>query len=129
MPNRLARVSALMKSELAAIIQKDFEFGGALVTIHDIDLTPDLKQAHVYLGVIGREDLQHDAVEQLRRHSGTISAKLSKRVILKNTPHLHFRLDSSVERGVRILSIMEEVDRLTPPEDPEQDPPDPRGRP
>jgi ribosome-binding factor A len=116
MTNRIARVRELMKTELAAILQKDFEFGGALVTVHDVDLTPDLKQAHVYLGIIGREDLQEDALHKLRRHSSAISAKLSKRVILKHTPHLHFKLDTSVERGVRILSIMEEVDRLTPPD-------------
>jgi ribosome-binding factor A len=116
MTNRIARVRELMKTELASILQKDFEFGGALVTVHAVDLTPDFKQAHVYLGIIGREDLQEDALHNLRRHSATISAKLSKRVILKNTPHLNFKLDTSVERGVRILSIMEEVDRLTPPE-------------
>jgi ribosome-binding factor A len=42
MTNRIARVRELMKTELAAILQKDFEFGGALVTVHDVDLTPDL---------------------------------------------------------------------------------------
>ncbi|MGI8602400.1 MAG: 30S ribosome-binding factor RbfA [Verrucomicrobiales bacterium] len=117
MPNRLDRVRALMKTELATIVQKDFEFGGALVTIHEVDLTPDLKQAHVYLGIIGREDLQDDALHKLRRNHAAISNKLSKRVILKNTPHLHFKLDTSIERGVRVLSIMDEVDRLTPPEE------------
>jgi ribosome-binding factor A len=116
MQNRVARVSELMKAELASILRKDFEFGGALVTIHAVDLTPDLKQAHVYLGIIGREDLHDDALHKLRKNAASIASRLSKRVILKNTPHLHFKLDTSVERGARVLSIMEEVDRLTPPE-------------
>jgi ribosome-binding factor A len=116
MQNRIARVRELMRAELALILQKDFEFGGALVTIHGVDLTPDLKQAHVYLGIIGREDLHEEALHKLRRNAAAISSRLSKRVILKNTPHLHFKLDTSVERGARVLSIMEEVDRLTPPE-------------
>ncbi len=116
MNNRMSRVRALMIEELADIIQKSFEFGGALVTVHDVDLTPDFKHAHVYIGVIGREDLQEEALRKLKRATQMITAKLSKRVVLKNTPHLHFSLDSSVERGVRVLHIMEEVDRLTPPE-------------
>jgi ribosome-binding factor A len=116
MTNRLARVRELMKHELSEILRKDFEFGGALVTIHDIDLTPDLKQAHVYVGIVGREDLVHDALHALRKKSGPLAMKVGKRVILKNTPRLFFKIDHSVERGVRVLNIMEEVDRLTPPD-------------
>jgi ribosome-binding factor A len=116
MTNRLARVRELMKHELAEILRKDFEFGGALVTIHDIDLTPDLKQAHVYVGIVGREDYTQDALHQLKKKSGQIATKLNKRVILKNFPRLFFKMDHSVERGVRVLNIMEEVDRLTPPD-------------
>jgi ribosome-binding factor A len=128
MTNRLARVRELMKHELAAILQRDFEFGGALVTINDVDLTPDLKQAHIYLGMVGREDLQQDALENLRRHRKAISTKLSKRVILKNTPQLYFKLDDSVERGVRVLNILQQIDAQLPPdaEPLEDDQPDAR---
>ena len=89
-----------MRHELAVILSKDFEFGGAIVTIHEVDLTPDLKQAHVYLGIIGREDLHDGGAAQIAPEGrGDFRPKLSKRVILKNTPHLHFNLDTSVERG------------------------------
>ena len=74
-------------------------------------MTPDLRQAHVYLGVIGREDLQSEALHKVRKAAGAISAKLSRRVILKNSPNLHFSLDNSIERGVRVLNIIEKIDR------------------
>ncbi len=118
MNNRSRRVAELIKHELADIVRKDFEFGGALVTIHEVDMTPDLKQAHVYVGIIGREDLQHDAMRQLTRSASAITAKLSRRVILKNTPSLHFKQDDSIERGVRVLNIIEQIDTVTPPEEP-----------
>ncbi len=118
MTNRPRRVAELMKHELADLIAKDFEFGGALVTLHEVDLTPDFKQAHVYIGVIGREDLQREALQKLRRAAPMLSSKLSKRVILRYTPSLHFKQDDSIERGVRVLSIIEEIDQQTPPEQP-----------
>jgi len=107
-----------MKHELAEILNKDFEFGGALVTIHDIDLTSDFKRAHVYVGIIGREDHQASAMRKLQKASQAITQKLSKRVILKNTPVLHFKQDDSVERGVRVLGIIEQIDRQVAPDEP-----------
>ena len=107
-----------MKHEIADILNKDFEFGGALVTIHEVDLTPDLKRAHVYIGIIGREDYQADAMRKLQKSAHAISQKLSKRVILKNTPALIFKHDDSVERGVRVLGIIEQIDAQVAPDDP-----------
>lgn len=107
-----------MKHELADILNKDFEFGGALVTIHEVDLTPDLRQAHVYIGIIGREDYQAEAMRKLQRAAQAITQKLSKRVILKYTPSLHFKHDDSVERGVRVLGIIEQIDEQVAPDDP-----------
>ena len=118
MTNRPRRVAELMKHELADLLNKDFEFGGALVTIHEVDMTPDLKQAHVYIGIIGREDLQADAMHKLQKAAHSLAQKLSRRVILRNTPMLYFKQDDSIERGVRVLNIIEKIDQMTPPEEP-----------
>jgi hypothetical protein len=57
-------------------------------------------------------------MRKLQKSTQAITKKLSKRVILKNTPVLHFRQDDSVERGVRVLGIMEEIDRQVAPDEP-----------
>ena len=80
-----------MKTELADIVPKDFEFGGALVTIHEVDLTPDLKQAHVYLGYhrhgkIPQRTPCTNRAATCRHHSKLNQAASSSRT----TPHLHF---------------------------------------
>lgn len=107
-----------MKHELADLLAKDFEFGSVLVTIHDIELTTDLKHAEVYVGMIGPEEQQHEVLKKLRRAAPMLSSKMSRRVILRHTPSLNFVQDKSIERGVRILSIIEEIDQQTPPEQP-----------
>ena len=111
MKNRIARVRELLQRELGAIIARDHAFPNVLVTINDVDLTPDLKHATVYIGVIGSEHASQHVVDVLNRQHGELQSRVCKRVVLKHTPRFHFRLDHSIERGVRVTSIMETIDR------------------
>ncbi len=111
MKNRLIRVRELLQRELGTIIARDHAFPNVLVTVNDVDITPDLKHAYVYIGVIGPGHRAEHVVEVLNHQHGELQSRVSKRVILKNTPRFHFRLDHSVERGVRITSIMETIDQ------------------
>jgi ribosome-binding factor A len=108
--NRLVRVRELLQRELGAIIARDHAFPGVLVTVNDVDITPDLKHAYVYIGVIGSADRAERVVGKLNHQHGELQSRVSKRVILKNTPRFHFRLDQSVERGVRVTQIMDTID-------------------
>ena len=111
MTHRLQRVKELIRREVGPIIERDFSFGGALVTINDVDLTPDLKQCFIYVGILGKGD-ENAVVERLTAARSHIQRKLYKRVVLKNSPTLFFRVDHSVERGVRIVNL---IDQLPPP--------------
>jgi ribosome-binding factor A len=93
------------------MLARDHAFPNVLVTVNDVDITPDLKHAYFYIGVIGREDEAQRVVDVLNRQHGELQTRIVKRVILKNTPHFHFRLDHSVERGVRVTAIMDTIDR------------------
>lgn len=99
------------------ILEKDYSFGGLLVTVHDVTLTPDLKQCFVYVGVMGKDYEKDEVLEKLKASRGSIQRDLYRRVILKNSPQLVFRIDESVERGVRVLHI---IDNLPPPAPPEE---------
>lgn len=94
------------------MIQRDIDFGGMLVSIHEVDVTPDFRHCHVYYGVIGKSRSERWVQDQLDKHRAAFQSKLSKRVVLKNTPQLHFKLDHSVERGVRTIQA---IDDLPPP--------------
>lgn len=110
MTNRKARVTELIQRELSSILARDHAFPDVLVTVTDVDLTPDFKNAHIFIGVIGPADKQQAVVDKLNTQRGLLSSRVAKRVVLKNSPHFFFKLDHSVERGVRVTALMEEID-------------------
>lgn len=126
MTNRKARVTELIQRELSSILARDHGFPDVLVTVSDVDLTPDFKNAHIFIGVIGPAAKQQAVVDKLNAMRGLLSARVAKRVVLKNTPHFFFKLDHSVERGVRVTALMQEIDQqliesaLLNPEPPEE---------
>lgn len=120
MKNRLDRVNEAIKRELGSLVRREFTFAAKLVTVQEVDITPDLKNAHVYVGVIGTPEEQHAAMSQLHEARPRLQRELSRRVIMKFTPHLHFKLDQTGERGDRILQIIEELH--LPPEAPAPEP-------
>jgi ribosome-binding factor A len=119
MNHRLTRVKELIRRELGMILEKDYDFGGRLVTIHDVDITPDLKQCFIYLGVLGKEGGDEVVLKKLQAYRPQIQRALYKRVILRNSPQLLFRVDHSIERGVRVLNLIESLPEPLPDEESE----------
>ena len=115
MSNRLQRVDELLKREISSIVQKDFEWPGQLVSINAVEVTKDLREAKVWVGVLGGSP--EPVLEKLTRKRGMIQSKVNKRVTLRVTPVVYFRLDDSAERGVSIVNVLEEVDQLPTAED------------
>jgi len=109
MKHRLLRVNELLKRELSTIISREISFEGALVTVNQVDVTPDLKNAHVYISVLGKE-AQAAAMAKLEENRVVLQTALAKSVVLKYTPHLLFHLDDSIERGARVFEILHEID-------------------
>ena len=109
MKHRLLRVNELLKRELSALLVREMTFGNLLVTVNQVDVTPDLKSAHVYVSVLGSEG-RKDVLPKLEANRAALQADLSKHVVLKYTPHLVFHLDDSIERGARVLEILQEIE-------------------
>jgi ribosome-binding factor A len=109
MKHRLERVREVIKRELGTIIGRTLTFEGALVTVNDVDITPDLKQSHIFIGVIGNDAQKKHVMETLEQNRPLLQHEMSKRVILKYTPILHFKLDDSIERGARVIDIMDHL--------------------
>src|SRR5436853_7021062 len=101
MKHRMLRVNEVVKRELSGIIAREMNFDGALVSINHVDITPDLKNAHVFVSVLGSESGQA-AMSKLEEQRAALQAELARRVVMKFTPHLLFHLDESIARGSRI---------------------------
>lgn len=110
MSRRLDRVNELMKREISAVLQRDFEFTNQLVTVNGVEITQDLKEGKVWIGVLGGRP--EPVLAKLNSQHGMIQNRVMKRVVLRSTPVLEFRHDSSVERGVDVVRLLEEVDEL-----------------
>ncbi len=111
MSHRLIRVCELLKRELGILISREIKFEAPLVSIRAVDITPDLKQAHVYVSVIGKDSQKEGVLQLLEKNRPFLQRELSKRVILKHTPILHFKLDESIERGSRVIALLDELER------------------
>lgn len=110
MKNRLDRVNELIKRELDGLIRREVpEMPGKLVTVREVDISPDLKHATIWMGVIGKPEERHASMAKLHGKRKELQSLLSKRVVLKFTPLLHFKLDEAGERGDRVLNILNEL--------------------
>ena len=116
---RLLRVCELIKRELGVIIGRDVKFEAPLVSVRAVDITADLKNAHVFISAIGTKWQKEQALQQLQEQRKHLQHELARRIILKYTPLLHFQLDESIERGTRVLSLLEEIEPTLPPDEPE----------
>jgi ribosome-binding factor A len=111
MKHRLERVNEVVKRELSELILRELNFEPAvLVTIPAVDISPNLKHCTVYVSVIGASYQKSDVITELQEHRITLQRELSKRVVLKYTPQLHFKLDDSIERGSRVLEIIQDIE-------------------
>ena len=110
MSQRLDRINELLRREISTVLQRDFEFGGALVTVSGVEVTQDLREAKVFVGVLGGHGSK--VLEKLGQKRGLIQSRIAKRVVLRCTPVLDFRLDQSAERGVDMINVLDEVDKL-----------------
>ncbi|HWB58559.1 MAG TPA: 30S ribosome-binding factor RbfA [Chthoniobacteraceae bacterium] len=108
MKHRLKRVQEVIKRELSELIQREITFA-TLVTVQDVESTPDLKHAYVFVSVLGSEEEKERALAKLHDNRKVFQAAMAKRVVLKYTPQLHFKFDEALERGTRVINLLEEI--------------------
>ena len=109
-PRRQARIGELLQEELSTLIQlemQDPRLNG--VTVTDVQISPDLGHARVYVSVMGEAAAQQDGLRALQRASGFMRRELSARLDLRRVPDFSFYLDKSVARSQRILDLFDRI--------------------
>ena len=115
--HRLLRVRELLKREIGEAIRRELPVHQAgLVTVSDVDVTGDLKNARVLLGLLGNAEHKKITVDMLNKNRGRIQSLMAKSVVLKYTPKLKFVFDESMIRGNRVIAIIEELEKDLPKE-------------
>jgi ribosome-binding factor A len=104
---RPARVGELIQAELADLLLKDLKDPRLqLATVSYVKVSPDLRNARVYISRVGKVEEQENALEGFQRASGFIRGQLAKRLKLRYVPKLEFVIDTGIAYGVRISSIL-----------------------
>ena len=78
------------------------------VTVTDVDTTPDLRAARVYVSVLGSEEERESSLAGLRSSHGVLQGKIASGMRMKRTPTLTFEYDDTAERGDRITRLLDD---------------------
>ena len=108
---RILRLNGLIREELAELLRREMRDPrlGALISITEVETTPDLATARVYFSVLGSDEETAEALRALRHAAGYLRRELGTRLRLRHTPALDFRLDPSLARGARVLELLHEI--------------------
>lgn len=119
---RTDRVGALLKAALAELLLrgvKDPRVG--MVTVTGVDLSPDLKQAHVFVSVLGDEEAQRQTLAGLASARPYLQAQAGKRLGLRFTPELRFAIDPSFAAADKVERLLRDIYPPSPENPPDDD--------
>ena len=107
------RINGEVLKELSNIIRSEIKDPriNPMTSVVAVEVAPDLKTCKVYISVLGDEEAQKNTLKGLKSAEGFIKTKLAKSVNLRNTPQLIFVMDQSIEYGVRISHLIDEVNK------------------
>jgi len=113
---RLQRVRELLKRAIGETLRREFPVSEVgLITVNDVAVAGDLKSAIVYISILGHADQQKRGLHLLELHRKRIQGLVARSVVLKYTPTLRFMPDDSIERGNRVLAIIDEIEKSSGP--------------
>ena len=113
------RINGEVQRELSNIIRGEIKDPriNPLTSVVAVEVAPDLKTCKAYISVLGDEESQAKTLAGLKRAEGFIRSKLAKTVNLRNTPEIRFVLDQSIEYGVKMSKMIDEVTKDIKSED------------
>ena len=113
------RINGEVQRELSNIIRGEIKDPriNPLTSVVAVEVAPDLKTCKAYISVLGDEESQAKTLAGLKCAEGFIRSKLAKTVNLRNTPEIRFVLDQSIEYGVKMSKMIDEVTKDIKSED------------
>ena len=107
----MTRINEEVLRELSNILRGEIKDPriSPMCSVVAVEAAPDLKSAKAYISVLGDEAAQKSTMEGLKSSAGFIRRKLAENVNLRNTPEMTFILDQSIEYGVRMSRMIDEV--------------------
>jgi ribosome-binding factor A len=108
---RVDRLNSLLKEVISEVIHRDVRNPhlGKLITVTRVSISKDLHHAKVFISVIGTDQEKSDSILALQSAAGFIAVNASKKVVMRYFPELQFKLDDSVDKHMRIETLLGEI--------------------
>jgi ribosome-binding factor A len=107
-------VASLIKREVSQMLLsdiKDDRVGAGMVSITDVDVSGDLQHAKIFVSIYGTDEARAETMAGLKSATSFVRSELGSRIRLRRTPEVVFLEDRSIERGDRILSLLNQLER------------------
>ena len=107
---RTEKIADLIRDEISLVLQrkiKDHRIG--FVTITEVEVTPGMKEAFVYVSIMGSDEQKKQSMKGIRSAAKFIRGEVGKKLLIRSTPRLIFREDKSLERGSEILAKLNQL--------------------
>jgi ribosome-binding factor A len=111
---RQERMAVEIKRILSAIFQQDLKdprIDFSTVSVTRVDIPADISHARINISVLGDETRQTETMQALQKARGYIRTELARQLQIRHAPELEFRLDRSIEHGIHISSLLEELSK------------------
>jgi ribosome-binding factor A len=109
---RVSRVAALIQQEVSQMLLhdiKDDRVGAGMVSVTDVDVSGDLQHAKIYVSIYGTDEARTETMAGLKSATGYVRRELGRRVRLRRTPEVIFLEDRGLERGDRMLTLLNQL--------------------
>jgi ribosome-binding factor A len=107
---RLQKLAKLIKEELSLIIRREMNDPRlGMISITDVEVSPDLHTARIYISAYGTAEEQDASITALKSAARFLRGKLGNAIEVRHTPELSFELDLSLERGSRVVALLKDL--------------------
>ncbi|PTX91144.1 30S ribosome-binding factor RbfA [Opitutus sp. ER46] len=120
MSNRTLRVNELVQREISDILRKRYQSEAVAITITEVRVAPDLRDARVFVSIVGSDEVAEAKLAWLRQKAPEIRDEVARHIVLKYLPKFEYVLDRSASRGARILQVLDEIEHPRPKPSPEE---------
>ena len=107
------RINVEVQKELSNLISREIKDPriNPMTSVVAVEVSPDLKTAKVYISVLGDEESKNATKQGLKSAASFMRGQLARKLNLRNTPELTFLIDHSIEYGVRMSKLIDEVNK------------------
>lgn len=111
MAHRIERVNSLIRQEISELLQRQAKDPrlGSFIAITEVSTSSDLRHAKIFVSRLGSEEEKQETLVALAAAAGFLRNELGRRLRMRRIPELSFQWDNSIERGARILRLIDEV--------------------